>query len=582
MSKDITPARARVADINERAARVAAFTVDIQKKNGVAITDPNELAQAAMTAALRDPMFEGVDERFVKRVASAWTSAVMEHQARTGDLPPPDVLANAQYCTEQLMLEAAAEKHEGTGRAMFESVASDMRTSDGVLRLAQFVALILPVSLGAATSDACTFVPCDKDKAQIFELMNIAGTAFGSFQVGDELHMQRAGMYAQLKRNYIFPAAAQPDGTKKTFTFNIKDIENKDMPIRAGRTLLIVNRRRSKPDDSDGNLYFSGKDDNGNDLASTSKVNYDKGTVAVTFGVAPPVGTELAVQVEINIEKAPELIPVINQSMRTFEVSPSQYVVASEHTVMSASDASREFGLNMQSLQFTALRNWLSHEQDMMRLRLMAFFNVYEYAFDVALPEAQSYESWVGLIRHRINQMSTDMVNRTRKSGIRGGFAGGEAANFIKSLPPQYFQQDPDYVESPYVQYIGTLFGYIRIYEVPTAVCEQFVADNHDFNPNEILFYGRGSNIGDAGLIAGDAVPAIPYIHETNPSLVNRTTMWGSALNEVHPRNGENYFCKLTLTNTKVGSYNMLNGTLIEGEKAAEAPAEATTADVTK
>ncbi|WP_252988353.1 hypothetical protein [Shigella flexneri] len=27
---------------------------------------------------------------------------------------------------------------------------------------------------------------------------------------------------------------------------------------------------------------------------------------------------------------------------------------------------------------------------------------------------------------------------------------------------------------SPYVQYIGTLFGSIRIYEVPQPVCEQF------------------------------------------------------------------------------------------------------------
>lgn len=584
MSKDISPARARMDEINQRAARVAAFTVDIQKKNGVTITDPNELAQASLDAALRDPMFEGVDPRFVKRVASAWTSAMIEHQQRTGDLPSPDLLANAQYCCENLMLEAASDKHEGVGRAMFESAAADMRTSDGVLRLAQFVALILPVSLGAATSDACTFVPCDRDKANIYELLNVAGTEFGSFKVGDELHMQAAGMYSQLKRYYIFPEELQPDGAKKTFNFGIKAVEGKDMAIRAGRTKLIINRRQSKADDGDGNLYFNDKDANGTAFAATCKVAYDKGTVAVTFTEAPAAGTELAIQLEINIEKAPELIPVINQSMREWQVSPSQYVVASEHTVMSASDASREFGLNMQSIQFTAMRNWLSHEQDMMRLRLMAFFCIEKYDFDVALPEAQQYESWVGLLRHRVNEMSTAMVNKTRKSGIRGGFAGGEAANFIKSLPPQYFSQDPNYVESPHVQYIGTLFGYIRIFEVPTAVCDQFVKDGYDFNSNEVIFYGRGNSIGEAGLITGDAVPAIPYIHETNPSLVNRTTMWGSALNEIHPRKGEAYFCKLELTNTKVGSYNMLNGKKIESDNPTdpEAPPEVADAKSSK
>lgn len=172
-------------------------------------------------------MFEGVDPRFVKRVASAWTSAMIEHQQRTGDLPSPDLLANAQYCCENLMLEAASDKHEGVGRAMFESAAADMRTSDGVLRLAQFVALILPVSLGAATSDACTFVPCDRDKANIYELLNVAGTEFGSFKVGDELHMQAAGMYSQLKRYYIFPQNFSRMARRKPSTLELKQLKER-------------------------------------------------------------------------------------------------------------------------------------------------------------------------------------------------------------------------------------------------------------------------------------------------------------------------------------------------------------------
>lgn len=561
MSKDITHARARVEEINNRAARVMAFTVDIQRDaKGTLITDQNELARAATESASKDPMFENVDRRFVRQVATGWASAMIDFEKRNGCLPPADVLANAQRCTENLMLEAANDKHEGSGSAMFESVAADMRTSDGVMRLAQYVALILPASLGAATSDACTFVPCDRDKADIYELLNIAGTEFGSFKKGDELHMQRAGVYAQLKRFYIFPEAAQPDGTKKVFTFKISDLEGKNMPIKSGRTKLLINRRMSKVDDGDGNLYFNDTDANGNAFSANCKVDYDKGTIAVTFIEAPAAGTELTAQVEINIEKAPELIPVINQTMRSYSVSPSQYVIASEHTVMSASDASREFGLNMASIQFTAMRNWLSHEQDMMRLRTMAFHCVRNYVFDIALPEAQQYESWVGLIRHQLSQMSTDMVNRTRKVGIRGGFAGGDAANFIKSLPPQYFTMDPDYVQTPHIQYIGLLFGIYRIYEVPNLVCDQLSETGCNFDRSDILFYGRGEQIGEAGLISGDAVPAIPYVHETNPSLVNRTTLWGSALNEMHPRNGENYFAKLTLTNKKEGAYNFFNG----------------------
>ncbi|ENH3948908.1 capsid protein, partial [Salmonella enterica subsp. enterica serovar 4,[5],12:i:-] len=109
-----------------------------------------------------------------------------------------------------------------------------------------------------------------------------------------------------------------------------------------------------------------------------------------------------------------------------------------------------------------------------------------------------------------------------------------------------------------------TLFGTIRIYEVPQPVCEQFQAQGYDFGLDDIFFYGRGEGIGKAGLIAGDAVPAIPYVHETNPSLVNRTTLWGSAINEVHPRNGENYFTRLRLTRAKEGAIDMLTGKVNE------------------
>lgn len=58
--------------------------------------------------------------------------------------------------------------------------------------------------------------------------------------------------------------------------------------------------------------------------------------------------------------------------------------------------------------------------------------------------------------------------------------------------------------------------------------------------------------------------------HETNPSLVNRTTLWGSAINEVHPRNGENYFTRLRLTRAKEGAIDMLTGKVNEKSDGGE------------
>nr|QBM91556.1 hypothetical protein NNIBIDOC_00230 [Salmonella sp.] len=65
-----------------------------------------------------------------------------------------------------------------------------------------------------------------------------------------------------------------------------------------------------------------------------------------------------------------------------------------------------------------------------MRLRTRVFHTVYGREFDVALLEVSNYESG-RLLRHVVNALSQEMANRTLTTGIRGGFAGGDAANFL-------------------------------------------------------------------------------------------------------------------------------------------------------
>ncbi|WP_241647048.1 capsid protein [Rosenbergiella metrosideri] len=560
----------RAKDIKNRASAVMAMTIGAVDSSA----SPELQLEQLQSSVVKNPMFEGVDARFGVTVTGAWTEALHNYKASHGKYPSVEVLANAHKSLQNLMTESVKESGtiKGPNAPMFESAAADMRTSEGVMKQAIFAAMILPAALGAATSDACTFVPCERDIAKIYELTNIAGSNFGKFRAGDELNMHRTGAYSQMRRTERFDKDNQPDGTKKDFTFSLATFLGTDAPIIKGRSKLLVNRRVSKKDDSDGNLYFNDTDFNGVQYQATGKVDYAKGVITVSFNTAPAAGTELAAQIEINVEGKADLIPVINQTMREYEVSPSQYILASEHTVQSASDLQREFGLNLQSQQFQAMTQWLSHETDMARLRTLVFHTIPNFSreFDVALPEGQTYESWVGIMSHAVNRLSTEMLNRNKESGIRGGFAGGDAANYLRSLPSSVFQKDPNYVQSPYVQYIGTLFNTIRIYEVPNPACESLQADGLDFQPYDIYFYGRGDSIGKAGLIAGDAVPAMPFVHPTDKNLVNRTTIWGSALNEIHPRGGENYFSRLRLTNSKVGSFDMLTGKPIEAAVAGK------------
>ncbi|HGT5460679.1 TPA: hypothetical protein ACM37I_004919, partial [Escherichia coli] len=124
-------------------------------------------------------------------------------------------------------------------------------------------------------------------------------------------------------------------------------------------------------DNGSGSLLHSFTNAAGEQITVTCSLNYNIGQIALSFSKAPDKGTEIAIETEINIEAAPELIPLINHEMKKYTLFPSQFVIAAEHTVQAACEAQREFGLDLGSLQFRTLKEYLSHEQDMLRLRIM-------------------------------------------------------------------------------------------------------------------------------------------------------------------------------------------------------------------
>lgn len=136
-------------------------------------------------------------------------------------MPRPEILASCHQTLENCLIESTRNSMDATNKAMLESVAAEMMSvSDGVMRLPLFLAMILPVQLGAATADACTFIPVTRDQSDIYEVFNVAGSSFGSYAAGDVLDMQSVGVYSQLRRRYVLvaspmaPAKPQPSRWK--------------------------------------------------------------------------------------------------------------------------------------------------------------------------------------------------------------------------------------------------------------------------------------------------------------------------------------------------------------------------------
>ncbi|QCR38738.1 hypothetical protein [Nissabacter sp. SGAir0207] len=554
-----------IADIASRARRVTRIVSDAQFNKGGFIQNAEERRVAMLEAAKQEPIFEGVNPSAVSQIVTAWGAAYADYAAKHKTAPREDLLAMCHQTLENcLMAESRNAGGQKTiNQSMLESVNAEMMSGqDGILHQAIFLAMILPVALGAQTGDACTFIPVPRDESNIYEIFNVAGTTFGDYAIGDKLDMQSVGAYSQMRRNYVLSALG--DGTTKVFTFKISDFEGKDIPIRKGRTVLYIGNEPTPEDNGEGTLLHSYADASGTAVSLTSSLDYTKGQITLTFSMAPASGTKLEAEVEINIEAAPELIPLINQEMKKYTVRPSQYALAAEHTVMAAYDAQREFGIDLGSLQYRTLKDYLSHEQDMLRLRIMIRRTMKTDTFDLAIPQDTNWDVWSLIFKSKMQQIYRDIAERTQSSGSSGMFAGSDAALFFKMLPPSMFTPAENYTQVPFVHFVGTLFGSIKVYEVPTGVCNAFTKQGVTFGSYDVLCYCRDENPGKAGFVTGDAVPAIPFVHPTTPGLRNRTTLWGSAINRIHPRNGSQYFTLLTLTNAKKGGINFRTGQIIE------------------
>ncbi|PLR29778.1 hypothetical protein CYR55_22630, partial [Chimaeribacter californicus] len=494
-----------IADISQRARRVTRIVSEAQFNQNGFIKSAEERRDSMLEAAKKEPIFEGVNPEAVSQIVTAWGAAYADYAAKHKSAPREDVLAACHQTLENCLMAEKRGNQSGQksiNQSMLESVSTEMMSGqDGIMHQAIFLAMILPVTLGAQTGDACTFIPVPRDESNIYEIFNVAGTTFGDYAIGDKLDMQSVGAYSQMRRNYVLRTLG--DGTTKVFTFKISDFEGQDIPIRKGRTVLYIGNEPTPEDNGEGTLLHSYANAAGTAVSLTSSLDYTKGQITLTFSVAPESGTKLEAEVEINIEAAPNLIPLINQEMKKWTVRPSQYALAAEHSVMAAYDAQREFGIDLGSLQYRTLKDYLSHEIDMLRLRIMIRRTINADTFDLAIPQDTNWDVWSLIFKSKIQQVFRDIAERTQSSGSSGMFAGSDAALFFKMLPPAMFTPAENYTQVPYVHFVGTLFNGIKVYEVPTGVCHAFTKQGVTFSTYDVLCYTRDENPGKAGFVTG-------------------------------------------------------------------------------
>lgn len=509
------------ADAANRAAQMKATLIRPQMDGDSFISDKAE-RNNSIKSAIRGSIFESLGGS-AGLVVGASANALRAYTQQRGHVPSDEVLANAHKAIENLVSFSGSDVRSGTG--IFESAGS-MNNSEGIILRDHMAALVMPVMLQTITSDMVTTCQANYDRSEIFRVFTKAGSTFGELHQGDVINETFNGQYGTLDQRKL---AGTGDGTATTFTLNVGMPLKRSGSQAGGYVKVYLDKEKIAEDNGQGSIFGAG--------LSTSTVNYDTGVITVAFLAAPASGLEVHIAYDVNIEKRPDLIPTIEHEIKSWTIVPHEGAIRGEVSLQALYSAQREYSIDMSGMTLNSMRNVLAADKDRKRLRDMWFFAKGSTEWNMTVPSGASYYEHYETVRETLKKISTDLVQANLRSGLVGVVAGNMACNVLSSLRAPHFVPAANYREIPQPHYVGRLFGMWDLYKDPAAP-----------NEWEALCFARGTNSGEAGYVAADAIPAVPLKHPVGTDMHYRDTLWELAYRDLHPYDGRNWFTILRVT----------------------------------
>lgn len=536
MSKD--KFKKQAARAQQNALLLASVLITPQLTAAGYITDTHARDSAIVKAAEESELFASMHGKGAD-IALIGASAIREYENQTGELPSQELLASA--ATQLQSLYAGVEGEVGEGDHLLASLNSDaMSSTKGIDVITNTAAIILPTLLANPLNDAINYLPAPrKGETEIFNVERVAGSTFAGLKKNDIINSMTSERYTQTRQRFVTPN--QPDGTRTTFPYNS---ENHGMELKTpfvkGVVRVYVDRKLVATDFNKDSKIFGTVNLNDSDVAVTGSIDYTNGTADITFGTAPANGVEVAIGFDVDIESDPSLIPKIDHKMESFKVYPSQRVIAADASIMAMFSASTEHGISLRSLNLASMRNILADEKARNQLADIYWATTEATTFDADVTGANDWRVEYEKLRAKLESMSSMISDKTEEGGMVGMYCGRDWATLCKSLPSSMFEFAPNYQQKNVIHYVGRLFGRYKIYEVPQVGL---------MPADEFIGYGKSNNIGRCGYLTGDVVAPTLYSHEVNRELNKGDTIWAYGYDEIHPRDGADFFIKCKLTN---------------------------------
>ncbi|MCD9516980.1 hypothetical protein [Photobacterium carnosum] len=520
--------QAQVAKINSGASILASAVISPQMDGGQIITDSASRDESIRHAVAGGTVFDATGESAGMITATA-ANAIRQYRAVYNEMPSAELMASMNATIENMLDSSSSNEH--VRQSVLDSAG--MSSSEGIILRNRQIALVVPTQLMMITNDMVTHIPANYDKAEIFRINRIANSTFGDLTAGDVIDSDFAGQYSSMDQRILI---GNGDGTVVDFGLDMASAKGKAMPFVKGKVRVLVDRTPCGEDDTRGGIHGRFTDVDDEIVTITGTVNYATGIVAVRFSKAPKTGIEIHVIADISIEKDPSLIPIIDHEMLSYTLFPHESALASSNSIQSQFTGRREFNIDVHGMQLGTARNLLAADKDRKRLNDMYFYAKGEKSFSVKVPTGLAYRQHYEAVQVVLLAISTELMSRTKRSGLEGIVAGTEASRILKSVGQPHMVYAPNYRQLPQPHYVGTIFGY-KLKEDPQMS-----------NPWDALCYAKGREHGDAGYVAGDAISAVVYQHSVGRSLKHEHTLYELAYRDLHPHNGRDWFMWLKFT----------------------------------
>lgn len=525
--------RERVTAVNTNAGNLkeALLHPVIDLSTGKFIDD-KKVRLARLNAATKNTVFESAGKG-AGTIQSTWSNALRVYCMLHGCMPSDELLASAHQ-----VLENALFITSGAGRRDIEGMvleAANLSTTEGILMRDRMIALILPVMLTMVTSNIVSYIPGTFNQSEIFKVCRVAASTFGDLTSGDKIDHTFSGQYSSMDQRFL---TGTGNGTKADngFDLNATDKWGGVRPFKKKSIKIYHDRNVVAVDDGAGALHgtFTVGETT---VTVTGTVNYTNGVVHPVFSTAPASGIEVHVGVDIDIEKDPTLIPGINHEMDSRTIYPHESAIEAGTALQALWEFRREYNLNSDGMAMLAMRNILSADKDRKHLSDMRFFMKGQKSWNMHVPDSTYFQEHYETIRQTLLLIDAILMHQTGKSGLVGIVADSKSAVLFRSLKEPFFVPAPGYVRIPQPHYVGRLFGMWDLYEDPQCQTDY-----------SCLCYAKGKNIGEAGYVAGDAIPAMAFKHAMKTDLKYENTLWELAYRDLNPFDGREYFMELVIT----------------------------------